>query len=174
MLKRHKFPISVLAAGASLVAGQPAFATPGSAPKLVPFHATFAGSAQTVVVPPRVFATGAAEGRATHLGATVWDFEEIVTLGQVVPGCPTLGSTDTYTGRFIAANGDMITVEGAGTGCPTSPTTVIVMDVFTVTGGTGRFEGASGNLTSVTAVDRPTNTFVITFQGELSTPGSIK
>ena len=174
MSRIRKFPLSMLAAGASLVAAQPALATPGSEPKLVPFHGTFVGSSEVQVAPPRLFIAGTGTGHATHLGAADWTFDEIVTLGQVVAGCPTLGTTDTYTGTLTAANGDTITVVGSGTGCPTSPTTARILDVFAVTGGTGRFEGASGNLTSVTLVDQPTRGFVITFDGEVSTPGGHK
>ena len=174
MSTTRNIPLSILAVGASLVAAQPAYATVASEPHLVPFHGTFAGVAQVQVAPPHLFATGSGEGNATHLGASNWAFDEVVTLGQVVDGCPTLGTTDTYTGTLTAANGDTITVEGTGTGCPTSPTTARILDVFTVTGGTGRFEDASGSLTSVTLVDQPTRGFVITFDGELSTPGRHK
>ena len=170
MSRMRKVLLSLLAAEAIVVvfAAPAASGKPRTHPKLVPFHGTFAGTSDVQVAPPRLFIAGTGQGHATHLGAAVWTFEEIVTLGQVVPGCPTLGTTDTYTGTLTAANGDTITVEGRGSGCPTSPTTARILDVFTVTGGTGRFQGASGNLTSVTLVDQPTRGFVITFDGELS------
>lgn len=172
MSRRRNIPLSVLVAGVSLVATQPASANAGPEPKLVPFHGTFAGSSEVRAVPPRLFIAGTGEGRATHLGAADWTFDEIVTLGQVVAGCPTLGTTAIYTaGTLTAANGDTVTVVGSGTGCPTSPTTATILDVFTVTGGTGRFEGASGNLTSVTFVNQATRGFVVTFDGQLSAPG---
>lgn len=42
-----------------------------------------------------------------------------------------------------------------------------------MTGGTGRFEGASGELTVLSAVDQQSRTVAITFEGTLSSPGSI-
>lgn len=173
MSRLRKLPLSIVAAGASLVAAQPAFAV-GSEPQLVPFHGTFAGISEVQVALPRLFVAGSSEGHATHLGAAVWTFDEIVTLGQVVAGCPTRGTTGTYAGTLTAANGDTITVVGSGAGCPTSPTTARILGAVTVTGGTGRFDGASGTLTSVTLVDQPARTFVVTFDGEVSTPGEHK
>ena len=70
--------------------------------------------------------------------------------------------------------GVAITLEGTGYGCQTSPTTVAVVDTVTVTGGTGRFEGASRSLTVRTAVDQPSGTETFTIDGTLSTPGSIE
>ena len=91
-----------------------------------------------------------------------------------VPNCPIPGTTEIYTATLTAANGDTITLEGIGTGCQTSPTTVAVEDAVSVTGGTGRFEGASGELTVLSAVDQLSRTVAITFEGTLSTPGSIE
>jgi hypothetical protein len=171
MSKTRRFPLLLLVAGASLAGAQPALATAGPEPKLVPFHGSLAGTSEIQVAPPRLFIAGTGAGHATHLGATDWTFNEVVTLGQVVTGCPTLGTTASYTGTLTAANGDTITVVGSGTGCPTSPTTATIVDVFTVTGGSGRFEGATGNFASVTFVDQPTKSFVLTFDGALSTVG---
>ena len=75
---------------------------------------------------------------------------------------------------ITAANGDTITLAGTGTSCPTSPTTADVTDTATVTGGTGRFAGASGTITVRATVDRAAPSASVTYVGTLSTPGSIK
>jgi len=123
----------------------------------------------------RIITGTGGSGNATHLGR--FELTDTITVSLVpaaVPDCPVLGTTETFTGTLTAAKGDTITLEGPGTGCPTSPTTVASRDAVTVTGGTGRFEGASGGITLHAAVDRATHTEVITFDGTLSTPGSFK
>ncbi len=169
-----KIPLSMLAAGAVLVVSAPAWAVAPPGPTLVPFHGSYSGNTVARFAPPQVFVTGTGEGHATHLGRFDLAFAETLRLGQVVAGCSTPGTTGTSTGSLTAANGDTVMFEGSGTGCPTSATTVRAMAFHTVTGGTGRFEGASGYFTLIVAVDRPTSTVVATFDGELSTPGSIK
>nr|MDQ3569330.1 hypothetical protein [Actinomycetota bacterium] len=136
---------------------------------------TYAGTYRAEVVPPNVIITGTAEGQASHLGRSTATFSIAVSLARTdVPNCPTPGTTEIYTATLTAANGDTITLEGTGYGCQTSPTTLAVVDTVTVTGGTGRFEGASGSLTVQTAVDQPSGTETFTVDGTLSTPGSIK
>lgn len=172
-----RLPRTMLAAGAtvaSLLIVPPSGAVASQGPKLVPFHGTYAGTYQAQVVPPNLIitATGGV-GHATHLGR--FELTNVITGGLVrgpVPNCPVPGTTEVYTATLTAANGDTITLEGTGTGCPTSPTTVAVVDAVTITGGTGRFEGASGYLTVTSAVDQPTRTVVISFDGAMSSPGS--
>ena len=50
---------------------------------------------------------------------------------------PTMASTG--TARFTAANGDVLLATVAGQATRTSPTTLSIVEVYTVTGGTGRF-----------------------------------
>ena len=174
-----RLPRSMLAAGtavASLLIIAPSGAVASQGPKLVPFHGTYAGSYRAQVAPPNVIitATGGV-GHATHLGR--FELTNVITVGLQrgpVPNCPVPGTTEVYTATLTAANGDTITLEGTGTGCQTSPTTVAVVDTVTITGGTGRFEGASGDLTVTSAVDQAERTVVISFDGTMSSPGSTK
>lgn len=175
MLRLPRIVFSASALVALLIGAAPANADAPSGPKLVPFHATAAGPFSLVVAPPNRFVTAFAEGEATHLGRFEVVTRNIVNLTPVVvPNCATLGTNEIYSSVFTGANGDTITLAGTGTGCPTSATTVVIMDTATVTGGTGRFEGASGTITVHADVDRATLTAVDTYDGTLSTPGSLK
>ena len=110
----------------------------------------------------------AAEGEATHIGhyTMVGDFVVDVRLG-------------TATGLFTltAANGDKLFLDMQGSGVPTDPTKTVAK--FTVTGGTGRFEGATGSFTADNefdfAVNLPfPNSYVADIEGTISTPGANK
>lgn len=176
MSRMSRIPFTMAAVVASLFVATPALAVQPSGPKLVPFHGTYSGGYQAQVVPPNVIITGTGgKGTASHLGR--FDLVNRISVSLVrspLAGCPVPGTTEIYTATLIAANGDTITLEGTGRGCQTSPTTVAVVDSVTVTGGTGRFEGASGYLTVRSTVNQANATVVITFDGELSSPGSLK
>ncbi len=108
----------------------------------------------------------------THLGKGI--FHEFNTSTP-----PPVGNTFTYTATetYVAANGDKLfaTVAATGTFTPFQDTTV-----ETITGGTGRFAGASGTFTTHervvigSAVFVPgvgvivTNTFTGTTEGQIS------
>ena len=62
-------------------------------------------------------------------------------------GCATL----------VAANGDSLFAEGTGQGTPTEiPGIISIVETYTITGGTGRFAGATGNFTVQRLNDRAT------------------
>ena len=64
--------------------------------------------------------------------------------------------SSTGAATFTAANGDTLTATVAGQATRTSPTTLSVVEVYTVTGGTGRFADATGSFTLHSTVDQPT------------------
>lgn len=116
--------------------------------------------------------TGAAAsdgtGHLSHLGAeTVHD-----NLTLTLTGTSTFSYTGTRT--FVAANGDKVfsAITGSGT---TTGTTAQTKETDTITGGTGRFAGASGTYTdtisfvvvSVTATIQ-TSRFTAAVQGQIS------
>ena len=86
----------------------------------------------------------------------------------------------TATGVFtlIAANGDMLFLDMEGHAVPTDLTRTVAN--FTVTGGTGRFEGATGSFTADNqfgfAVNLPVspNPYVAEIEGTIFTPGANK
>lgn len=144
-----------------------------TAQKLVPLRASASGTMSIVVAPPIRIVTATAEGQGSHLG----NLDMVINIATnmtpvVVPDCQTLGSNEVNTSTFTAANGDTFTVAGTGTNCPTGPTTVTSRDTVQVTGGTGRFQGASGTIEVRGAIDRATSTFNVTYEGTISTPGS--
>jgi hypothetical protein len=116
--------------------------------------------------------TGAATadftGHLSHLGAETGHDDLTVTV--------TSASTFVYTGTetFVAANGDKLfsTVMGSGT---VTPTAIESTDTDTITGGTGRFSGASGTYTktasvvvvSITATSETTH-FTAAAEGQIS------
>ena len=173
-LSKIAFTITVVAA--SLLVATPAMGAEPPGPKLVPFQATFTGTYQARVAPPNVIIIGTGgRGVATHLGRFELTDRVVVSLmRRPVPNCPIPGTVEVFNATLYAANGDSITLAGPGTGCQIGPTTVKVVDAVTVTGGTGRFEGASGSITVTTFVNQAKGTEVITFNGTISAPGSTK
>jgi hypothetical protein len=143
--------------------------------RLVPFRATyhekvtFTPCGATVVC---VDSHGV--GLATHLGKST-DVNEAGTVDFSTSPCATV---DSPLATLIAANGDTITTTLAGFGCPTSVFGLdILSGTFTITGGTGRFAGATGGgtLSGLSQVDtscfcRATTT--LSFNGKVASPGS--
>lgn len=80
-------------------------------------------------------------GHLSHLGADTGDADLTLTF--------TSASTFTYTGTrtFVAANGDEVfsAVTGSGTSTPPAAEST---ETDTITGGTGRFAGATGTYTN--------------------------
>jgi|tagenome__1003787_1003787.scaffolds.fasta_scaffold19468657_1 hypothetical protein len=159
-------------AAASLLIATPAMATAEPNGAVVPFHGIYRGGYQAQVSPPNLIITATSgDGYATHLGH--FELTDRIVAGLArgpVPDCPVPGTTETYTSTLTGANGDSITLAGTGHGCQRTPTTVLVKDAVTVTGGTGRFEGATGSITVRSFVDQSSSTVVIVFYGSISAP----
>jgi hypothetical protein len=109
-----------------------------------------------------------AEGEATQLGHYTLseDFVVDVRFG-----------TATGVATLTAANGDMLFLTVQGHVLATDPTKTIAN--FTVTGGTGRFEGATGsfgaNIQHASAVGGAApDPYVAEIEGTISTPGANK
>jgi hypothetical protein len=94
-----------------------------------------------------------------HLGRTIGSAEETVT---VTATGPVFTNSTTYT----AANGDQLFVTFSGSGTPPQNGVVTFSGTETVTGGTGRFAGASGSLARSGSVS------VLTLTGEFETSGT--
>ena len=58
-----------------------------------------------------------------------------------------LTMTSTGTATFIAANGDTLSTSVVGRATRTGPTVLSIVEVYTITGGTGRFGDATGTFT---------------------------
>ena len=130
---------------------------------------TFSGSlegfeTQTLLDPPFLYTVGTGSGNATQLGKYTYTMPHVVNL-----------STRAGVGTFelVAANGD--TLVGTLTGQATPPDAngvISIVEELIITGGTGRFEGATGAFEIHRVYDRPNNVTTGTFEGTVSSPGS--
>ena len=111
----------------------------------MPFRGTFTGRGGAVfncppTCPPTSFtSSGTYEGTATQLGSFTAAFVEVVDMAA---------ATGTGTIDFTAANGDLLrtTTDGGQDGF-TPPNISSIRLLATITGGTGRFAGATGTVT---------------------------
>src|SRR5439155_5194404 len=117
--------------------------------------------------PPIVQVDVNATGEATHLGQFALDIPHRVNV-------ITRTATGTYT--FIAANGDTLTATFVGHSAPTAadPTILYIEEDATITGGTGRFAGATGHFECDRFFDTIAGTTTGEFEGTISSPGSVK
>ena len=154
---RNRNLILIAAIVSLAITAAPAFAD-GNQPHPRPFWGNLTGEATFPYSDACLAVTGApwqtltaAEGRMTHLGRTRLSTAHCSTLdgNAAVQG----------TATFTAANGDevWVTFTSSTVVWPAPPDMLIVQDGdFTVVGGTGRFEDASGRLQG---------TMYVTFEG---------
>jgi hypothetical protein len=140
-------------------------AGPVSAGDQIPFKGTLSGTAVvTPLSPPFVAVRIDATGSATHLGRFT------LVAPHVVNGA-TLVGVGTYL--ITAANGDTITADLAGTAVMVEPPNVLaITETATVTGGTGRFAGATGSIRVERIFNRATGVTTGTLDGWISMAGS--
>ena len=107
-----------------------------------------------------------AEGNATQFGQFTLVFPHRVDRSSVP-------STAIGTYHFTAANGDTLTADVLGRATPTStPGVLRGVEIATITGGTGRFDGATGGFTCDRLIDTVHFTTVGSFSGTISTVGA--
>ncbi len=98
-------------------------------------------------------------GNATHLGRYTFTFQATVVLAT---------ETSSGTATFTAANGDQLFTTVTGHGVATAGILDIV-ETHTITGGTGRFVGASGTIILHRSVDTATGiTSTISLTGTIN------
>jgi len=142
------------------------------ADSLVPFQATVS---ETFTAAPcggwdRCI-TAVGVGEATHLGAITEKATVVVDANpaDAQNGC----SPETRTTTLTAANGDTVTMSGTGWSCAA---TSDAHDSFTITGGTGRYQGAggSGSESNVHTFTGPgVGVATVTYDGTISSVGSL-
>jgi hypothetical protein len=111
---------------------------------------------------PTIFVNGAGFGNATQLGLYTISYHAQLNI-------PTLSSTVSAT--LIAADGSSIFGAGTGQGTPTAtPGIVSIVETYTITGGTGRFAGATGNFTVERVINRATLLTSGTISGTILLP----
>lgn len=136
-------------------------AAPTDATHMVRFKGNLAGSQTLTPLQPGVGAVqGSAAGTSTLLGAFTVEFPHTVTFA-------TRSGDGTYT--FVAANGDTLTATfvGQAQGGPI----VSIEEHARITGGTGRFEDATGTFVVQRTFDPATGSTQGTFEGTISSVG---
>ena len=136
----------------------------------VPFRATWdAAIAFTPLAPPFAAVSGLGTGRATHLGSlTAQSIDEVVNL-------ETLEGAASY--RFTAANADQLFVNFVFVAVPIAPGVFSIQGEWQITGGTGRYIGASGAgryIGQLNFTGEATAVGHFEAEGTLSSPGSLK
>jgi hypothetical protein len=103
-----------------------------------------------------------AKGHASHLGRFTLDIPHVVNRA-------TRAATGSY--EFTAANGDKVYAEFTGLATPTAtPGVLYIEETASITGGTGRFAGATGSFTVERLFDTVAGTTSGSFEGTISAP----
>ena len=172
-MKRHSSAAS-LALAVLAVLG---LAGPVAAGEQVPFKGSFEGVVTVTVTPgspPIASANVNATGVATHLG------QFTLAIPHSVIFTPTFPRTSSGFYNFVAANGDTLSASFTGlvNPIPGVPGVLAAVESANITGGTGRFAGATGDFTveRVALIDPATGTgtTIGSFNGTISSPGAAK
>jgi len=138
------------------------FVSPAPADQQVPFNGSWVSHETYDVQFPVMFVHGTATGHATQIGRYTATYEEQVDL---------LTGSSVGVITVVAANGDVIFATQTGQGDPTpDPDVFSIVEVSTITGGTGRFAGATGTFTIARLVDLTTGDSSGSFNGTISHP----
>jgi hypothetical protein len=163
-MKRHSFRASLALAALAVTA----IAGPLAAGEQVPFKGSLEGIVTVTPVPdsPPTIVDVLVEGtgNATQLGQFAFTIPHRVNRA-------TRTASGSY--HFTAANGDTLSADFTGQSMPTETLGVIsIVETATITGGTGRFAGATGSFTSERTYDTFIGTTTGSFKGTISSPGA--
>ncbi len=126
----------------------------------VPFRGRLEGvHVVTPLVFPLVNIVVDASGNATQLGGFTLEVPHVVNVVA-------MSATGSY--NFVAANGDELFADFTGQGTLVGPGLVSVVETATITGGTGRFENATGSFTAERLVNQAALTSSGSFDGTVS------
>ena len=136
-----------------------AAALQGAVATEMPFRGSFEAVETGAVQFPTVTIAGIGAGNATQLGKFTMTYEAEVNLLTRVG----VGSVE-----FIAANGDLLFADILGQSTPTAtPNLISIVEILTITGGTGRFADATGSLISERLKDQVTGNTSGSFDGTI-------
>ena len=157
-LRRITFALAALA-----VLG---LAGPVAAGEQVPFKGDLEGDVTiTPLTPPYLQVDVDATGNATQLGRFSLDIPHKVNRANGTA----IGSYE-----FTAANGDTLSADFTGQATPIGGGILYIEETATITGGTGRFAGATGSFTTERWYDTIAGTTFGSFEGTISSPGASK
>jgi hypothetical protein len=135
--------------------------TPEFAMQPVPFR----GSCELEIQPAQPISPGIVaqldigDCRISHLGRATFISDKVINF---------ILGTQTIQGTYIAANGDLLYANGAGTSQPLAPGRVAFQGTVTFEGGTGRFANATGTATIIGEAD------VVNARSQFTTSGMIR
>jgi hypothetical protein len=157
--RRRVIALAAAAVGLGLLAP-----TPANAASDVPFKAHLSGTAAFTSPTTVEFHV---DGQATYLGRSVGSGVAILeaptgTCPNGVPGIPSV-----HTETLTAATGEQLVIRMVDVACPTGPFTFHGTGDWTVVGGTGRFEGVTGEGEAEGDADFAVGTIAITLTGTL-------
>ena len=130
--------------------------------KELPFKGTYITASEVLQPPPFLQTRITGAGNASHLGSS--SFVAVSTLNFTTPPPFQLGGTATFT----AANGDEIYTSFTGTATPNQDGTLNVSMLHIITGGTGRFQHASGSFSGYSVATPGHSEGSITHEGIIS------
>ncbi len=130
--------------------------------KELPFKGTYITASEILQPPPFLQTRITGTGNASHLGNS--SFVEVSTLNYTTPPPFNLGGTAT----FAAANGDEIYKSFTGTATPNQNGTLNVAMLHIISGGTGRFEHATGSFSGYTVATPGHSEGSISHEGTIS------
>ncbi len=137
---------------------------PVAAADQVPFRGRLDGTVTvTVTTPPFASVLIEASGNATHLGHFTLEVPHHVNQATRV-------GAGTY--MFTAANGDTLTADFTGLATLVQPGVLSIHETATITGGTGRFAGATGSFVADRTFYPATGVTFGSFEGTVSSPGA--
>ena len=125
-----------------------------------PIHGTCSLSFVVLSPPPFVTQRDTGTCAISHLGENV-GYNGINNINFIT-------GVVTSTRTFTADNGDTLTATGVGRAAPGPGGTVNFNATLTITGGTGRFEGASGSLAGAGTANSITKTTQLSLVGKIS------
>lgn len=139
-------------------------AGPVSAGDQVPFRGSMSGTATiTPLDPPIVSVLLETSGTASQLGRFTLEAPHIVNQAL-------LTAVGTYV--FTAADGSTLTATLSGSASLVAPGQLSIAETGIITGGTGRFEGATGTFSTERTFFPATGQTHGSFEGWISTPGN--
>jgi hypothetical protein len=130
--------------------------------KMLPIKGTYVTTNEVLAPAPMLRQRITGVGESSHLGEGT--FVAIATLNLTTPPPFQLGGTCT----FYAANGDTFFTVFTGTSTPVGNGILSVVINHTITGGTGRFEDASGSFVGLTTANPANPTGLTTYEGTIS------
>ena len=127
-----------------------------------PFKGTVQSTETYVTVFPIMSVTATGSGNATQLGQFTIRYQVEISL---------LDLSGVESAEFMGSNGDSLRAEAVGQATENqTPGMLNVVDIYKITGGTGRYAGASGTITLNRLVSVTTGAASSTFEGYILMP----